>query len=95
MNPAKSGTKATACYELEVPAGGCEVVRLRLTRGAAGAAFGAAFDEVLQQRLSDADEFYDRIAPNSLDQDQRRVHRPGPRGCCGRSSTTTSIWIGG
>ena len=75
VNPAKSGTKATACYELEVPAGGCEVVRLRLTRGAAGAAFGAAFDEVLQQRLSDADEFYDRIAPNSLDQDQRRVHR--------------------
>ncbi len=75
VNPAKTGTKAAACYELEVPAGGCEVVRLRLTRGAAGAAFGAAFDEVLQQRLSDADEFYDRIAPNSLDQDQRRVHR--------------------
>ncbi len=58
-----------------MPAGGCEVVRLRLTRGAAGAPFGAAFDEVLQQRLGDADEFYDRIAPNSLDEDQRRVHR--------------------
>ena len=75
VNPAKTGTKAAACYALEVPAGGCEVVRLRLTRGAAGGAFGASFDEMFEQRLFDADEFYDRIAPNSLDDDQRRVHR--------------------
>ncbi len=75
VNVAQTGTKAAARYVLEVPAGGCEVVQLRLTQGTTGGAFGAAFDEVVRQRLGDADEFFDRIAPNSLDEDQRRVHR--------------------
>ncbi len=75
VNPAKTGTKAAARYVLEVPAGGCEVVQLRLAKGTAGGTFGAAFDEVLRQRLFDADEFYDRITPRSLGEDERRVHR--------------------
>jgi hypothetical protein len=75
VNPARTGTKAAARYVLEVPAGGCEIVRLRLARGSSGGTFKTAFDEVLGQRLFDADEFYDRIAPNSLNEDQRRVHR--------------------
>jgi hypothetical protein len=75
VNPAKTGTKAAARYVLEVPAGGCEVVQLRLTQGKTGGEFGAAFDEVVRQRLFDVDEFYERIAPNSLNEDQRRVHR--------------------
>ena len=37
--------------------------------------FGAAFEETLRQRLFDADEFYDRITPRSLGEDERRVHR--------------------
>jgi hypothetical protein len=75
VNPGKTGTKAAARYILEVPAGGCEVVQLRLAKGTAGGKFGAAFKEVLRQRLLDADEFYDRITPRSLGEDQRRVHR--------------------
>jgi hypothetical protein len=75
VNPAKTGTKAAARYVLEVPAGGCEVVQLRLTQGKTGGEFGAAFDEVVRLRLFDVDEFYERIAPNSLNEDQRRVHR--------------------
>ena len=39
VNPAKSGTKAAAHYVLDVPAGGCQVVRLRLAAGAGGDAF--------------------------------------------------------
>jgi len=75
VNPAKTGTKAAARYVLEVPAGGSEVVQLHLARGAARGKFGAAFEETLRQRRADADEFYDRITPRSLSEDERRVHR--------------------
>jgi hypothetical protein len=74
VNPAKSGTKAAAHYVLDVPAGGCQVVRLRLAAGAGGDAFGT-FDDVFQQRLADTDEFYERITPPSMGEDERRVHR--------------------
>ena len=75
VNPAKTGTKAAARYVLDVPAGGCEFVQLRLSKGTASGKFGAAFEEALRQRLLDADEFYERITPRSLGEDERRVHR--------------------
>ncbi len=75
VNPGKTGTKAAARYVLEVPAGGCQIVQLRLAKGTTGGAFGTAFKEVFRQRLLDADEFYDRITPRSLGEDERRVHR--------------------
>jgi hypothetical protein len=75
VNPGKTGTKAAARYVLEVPAGGCELVQLRLAKGATAGKFGAAFREVFRQRLLDADEFYDRITPRPLGEDERRVHR--------------------
>jgi hypothetical protein len=74
VNPAKTGTKAAAHYKLEVPAGGSEVIRLRLTAKPNLAPF-SAFDETVQARLADADEFYNRITPHSLSEDERRVHR--------------------
>lgn len=74
VNPAKSGTKAAAHYSLEVPAGGSKTVRLILTTAKAQATF-AAFDKVFEKRIVEADEFYNRIAPKSLNEDQRRVHR--------------------
>src|SRR5512139_1455925 len=75
VNPAKTGTKAAALYVLEVPAGGVEFVQLRLSKGPASGKFGAAFEEALRQRRLDADEFYERITPRSLGEDERRVHR--------------------
>ena len=75
VNPAKSGTKAAARYIVDVPAGGCEIVRLRLAAGAAAKPFGAAFEDAFRQRIVDADEFYDRITPRTLNEDERRVHR--------------------
>jgi len=74
VNPAKSGTKVSAHYSLEVPAGGSKSVRLRLSTQAVPGAF-AKFDQLLTQRLAEADEFYDWIAPRTLSEDQRRVHR--------------------
>jgi Glycosyl hydrolase family 63 C-terminal domain len=75
VNPAKTGTKAAARYILEIPAGGCEVVRLRLSARRAGEPFGRPFEEAFRQRLFESDEFYDRITPRTLTEDERRVHR--------------------
>ena len=74
VNPGKAGTKATAHYKLEVPGGGSKVVRLRLSAKPVADAFGA-FDKTFATRLGEADEFYDRITPASLNEDERRVHR--------------------
>jgi len=75
VNPAKTGTKAAAHYALNVPAGGSTTVRLRLQASPAAAAFDETFERVFAQRVADADEFYERIAPASLGDDERRVHR--------------------
>jgi hypothetical protein len=74
VNPSKSGTKAAAHYVLEVPAGGSKAVRLRLSAKPAGDAF-SKFDEVFASRIGDANEFYERITPATLSEDERRVHR--------------------
>jgi len=72
VNPAKAGTKAAAHYVLNVPGRSSSVIRLRLSKNAPG--FGN-FEEVFRSRLADADEFYDRITPVNLTEDERRVHR--------------------
>jgi hypothetical protein len=74
VNPSKAGTKAAAHYCLEVPAGGSRQVRLRLSAGQPDNPFGL-FDQILASRISDADEFYDRITPHTFTDDERRVHR--------------------
>ncbi len=72
VNPSKTGTKAAAHYQLTVPAGGSKTVRLRLSRKPDGF---ADFDTVFEARVADANEFYDRITPANLSQDERLVHR--------------------
>ncbi|MGL4651590.1 MAG: MGH1-like glycoside hydrolase domain-containing protein, partial [Caldilineaceae bacterium] len=62
-------------YMLEVPAGGSVAVRLRLALGEQPAAIDETFDTILADRLADADEFYARITPPSLSEDEKRVHR--------------------
>ncbi len=74
VNPELSGTKAAAHYRVDVPAGGSRVVRLRLSQGASSQPF-ATFDTTLALRQHEADDFYNRITPASLDEDERRIHR--------------------
>jgi hypothetical protein len=60
VNPGRIGTKAAAHYEMTVPPGQSQAIRLRLTRRAPAElpdAF-ADFDEVLGNRLKEADQFY-------------------------------------
>jgi hypothetical protein len=74
VNPDKTGTKAAAHYRLQVPAGDNVVVRLRLSAKVPQDSFGN-FDVIFAERLAEADEFYERITPRSLSEDERRVHR--------------------
>ncbi len=83
VNPKNTGTKVAADYLLQVPAGKCEVVRLRLTKTAptagsgpkATASFGAEFEKAFQTRRDEANEFYAEIIPPSLNVDQANVMR--------------------
>jgi hypothetical protein len=76
VNPARVGTKAAAHYILDVPAGGSQTVRLRLAAAAAAPSKPfSEFELIVKNRLAEADEFYTRIAPQSLSDDQRHVHR--------------------
>ena len=79
VNPSKSGTKAAAHYVLEVPAGGSKDVRLRLSPKPTTGAFGT-FDRIFNSRLADANEFYVRIIPKQLSEDERRVYRQAVAG---------------
>ncbi len=74
VNPAHVGTKAAAHYQLEVPGGGSQTVRLRLRSTPAPEAFNR-FEQVFETRIAEADEFYQHISPQSLNEDQHRVHR--------------------
>jgi hypothetical protein len=84
VNPQQTGTKMAAHYRVTVPAGKCEVVRLRLTNVApnglaaaygAADAFGKHFAEVFQARRTEADEFYAGVIPRSLAADEANVMR--------------------
>jgi hypothetical protein len=85
VNPEKKGTKAAAHYRITVAPGASQVIRLRLsdvapaelarTNGEAPGPFGHHFEEVLQARRTEADEFYATIAPPSLSPDQANVMR--------------------
>jgi hypothetical protein len=74
INPAQTGTKAAAHYILDLAAGGSSVIRLRLSNTPASQPFEVDFDEILSTRLSEANEFYERITPPKLTEDERRVH---------------------
>jgi hypothetical protein len=79
VNPDKSGTKAAAIYRIVLPAGENKTVRLRLSARPSANAF-RTFDQVFAERLAEADEFYNRITPRSLSEDERRVQRQAMAG---------------
>ncbi len=76
VNVEQVGTKAAARYRLVVGPGEGATVRLRLTdRLPAGSPFGRRFDQILAQRIREADQFYATVIPETLSEDARRVMR--------------------
>jgi len=88
VNPARTGTKAAANYQMIVPAGSEIVVRVRMRqtdtprdqkRGSKKPAANASpfddFDEIFVNRIAEADEFYSPLAQDDLSDDARKVQR--------------------
>jgi hypothetical protein len=83
VNPEQVGTKAAPHYTFRLEPGGEATVRLRLTdsRPAPGrldletAPFVASFDDLLEQRRSEADEYYRALVPAGLGDSERLVVR--------------------
>ena len=85
VNPDRQGTKVAAHYKQTVGPGESTRVRLRLSNQSAGGRgvrvegdafpFGQAFDDALATRLQEADEFYAKVIPSTLDTDAAKVMR--------------------
>ncbi len=75
VNPAGRGTKVAAHVPLTVGPGETRTVRLRLTRSvpAQTPTPFQDFDQVLAQRLAEADRFYDGITPPAVKADADRA----------------------
>jgi hypothetical protein len=75
VNPAASGTKVAALYTSEIPAGGELVIRVRLSPGDVNTDAFSGFDEILRQRISEADIYYQALQSHIAEDDTRLVQR--------------------
>lgn len=77
VNPSQVGTKAAANYLLDLKSGETVTVRLRFSdkQLKAGKIFGADFEDVFNDRIREADEFYSQVIPARLSDDERLVMR--------------------
>ena len=74
VNPAQKGTKCAVHFPLTVAAGSEVKVRLRFASGLKTPPF-ADFDEVLESRRRDAEEFYADLQRDLRDEDAKSVQR--------------------
>jgi len=74
INPAKKGTKAAVRSDIIVAPGECHVIRLRLTNKDIEQPFDA-FDNLLQQSIAEADEFYSEIQKHIESHEERAIQR--------------------
>jgi hypothetical protein len=78
VNPGKQGTKVSAHYTVNIGAGQTSVIRLRLSSSfldQKGQPFGGTFEKIFDDRLREADEFYQSVTPPSVSKDAAGVMR--------------------
>jgi hypothetical protein len=75
VNPERSGTKASAHYEIAVGAGEARTVRLRLHDKASAKPFNGGFETAMKARRKESDEFYATVIPHALSADEANVMR--------------------
>ena len=76
VNPARAGTKAAADYRLNIAAGETVTLRLRLLdQLRVDDVLGAEFEHIFEERILEADQFYDAVTPADLSADARNVMR--------------------
>ena len=74
VNPERRGTKVAAWFKDTIAPGESVTVRLRLANVTREAPF-TDFDKTFQERLAEADEFYQIVQDPSLSEDEKRVQR--------------------
>ena len=79
INPHCRGTKSAAWYAFDegdgVGPGECAVVRFRLSKKHQGYLDEELFDDIIEQRRTEADEFFWRISPLPMAEDLRNIQR--------------------
>ena len=75
VNPAETGTKAAAHYQLTLAPGETATIRLWLVESLPGDLFGPTFDRIFTDRKREADEFYATVIPAHLSPDAKNVMR--------------------
>ena len=76
VNGDRIGTKFAAHYPLSFAPGETKVIRLRLSdQQAFSQPLGTEFDTIFQTRKQEADEFYQRICPFPMSDDERTIQR--------------------
>ncbi|CAI4212542.1 unnamed protein product [Parascedosporium putredinis] len=79
INPAQKGTKCAAWYQFTddggVLPGECAVVRFRLTKRTDSFLDEEEFDNIIDARKDEADEFYYKISPLPISDDLRNIQR--------------------
>ena len=76
VNPALTGTRAAAWYQVTIASGASHVLKLRLSNTPpVGDLLGPEFDTVLARRIEEADEFHATVIPARMPDDARRVMR--------------------
>ena len=83
LNPAQAGTKSAAQYKLNVGAGKTATIRLRLSDVPPTAVVGNPFNSfasTLKTRQDEADQFYRKVTPSHVSEDEARVLRQSMAG---------------
>ena len=76
VSPKKKGTKVTPYYVLEVEGGKEVVLKMRLAnRELSIAPFGRDFDTIFDDRIREADDFYNAIIPSTIGPQQKLISR--------------------
>ena len=76
VNPKRLGTKAAFQYVSVIEPGQSEVIRLRLTDTPGKLEINpVAFDEIIEERILEANQFYEELTPSSCDPQDRDIQR--------------------
>lgn len=74
LNPKQTGTKAAAIYKITIPAGESRQVKLRMQHELNDNPLDT-IDESLKKRKLEADEFYNELQEEVIDEDLRNIQR--------------------
>jgi hypothetical protein len=97
LRPEKFGTKASAHYRHVVPAHGTWTVRLRFSPDARRDPF-LDFDLIMQERLKDADKFYDSVHPPRATPEEKMIQRQALAGMLWSKQAyiyDVNLWLNG